>query len=467
MQRAQDRRPKPGAIADPVAAGVAADAAVLDPLASSSLEPVDPGPVDADPSTAPSIAAADEPLHVPGLLASVRRHPRLVRASALTSIAAGVVVFAVAGATLPLAGADSAPAQPKAVASYVPVPVSQIPPPLGPLLPAAGNGKAATAPRKAPAPAPSDPAAISGLAANGIPSVALNAYRVAAARMDNVDPGCHIGWWLIAGIGRVESDHGRFGGAVLHADGISTPRIIGPALDGKHWDYIPAPGNGLQLDGDAKYAHALGPMQFIPSTWAIYGADANGDGVADIFNINDAALGTARYLCAAGGDLSTLSGQTRAVLTYNHSSQYLAEVLALADAYRRGLRVTGIPIVGITKGGLPTVVDTGYVPPANPGAPTAVGGTSKSTAKKGGTSSPSKSPSKSPSTSSSPSTGGSSTGTRTPTSTAPSPTSSRTTSAPAPSGSSSPTPSPSKSTTTPTPSPSQSCSPLAHMLGWC
>src|SRR5262249_29118088 len=156
-------------------------------------------------------------------------------------------------------------------------------------------------------------------------------------------------------IGRVESDHGQFAGAVLHTDGISTPRIIGPALDGKVWDYIPAPGNGLALDGDAVYAHALGPMQFIPSTWAIYGADATGDGKADIFNINDAALGTARYLCAAGGDLRTPAGKVRAVLAYNHNDTYLAQVLALADAYHRGLRVTGIPIVGITKGGLPTL----------------------------------------------------------------------------------------------------------------
>ena len=79
-------------------------------------------------------------------------------------------------------------------------------------------------------------------------------------------------------------------------------------------DYIAAPPNGYALDGDAKYTHALGPMQFIPQTWASYGVDANGDGKADIFNINDAALGAARYLCAAGGDLRTESGRVRAVL---------------------------------------------------------------------------------------------------------------------------------------------------------
>src|SRR5581483_4161793 len=134
------------------------------------------------------------------------------------------------------------------------------------------------------------------------------------------------------------------------------------------------------LDGDAKYAHALGPMQFIPSTWAIYGTDANGDGKADVFNINDAALGAARYLCAAGGNLRTHAGQVAGVLAYNHSDQYLAQVLALADAYRRGIPVTGIP-VGITSGPLPKVTDTGYVPPANPGPPTAVDRTSGTTHK--------------------------------------------------------------------------------------
>jgi hypothetical protein len=158
---------------------------------------------------------------------------------------------------------------------------------------------------------------------------------------------------------------------VLHTDGTSTPRIIGPPLDGKHADFIPAPGNGMELDGDAVYAHALGPMQFIPSTWAGYGADANGDGQADIFNINDAALGAARYLCAAGGNLRTQDGKVRAVLAYNHNDQYLAQVLALANAYHLGVPVTGIP-VGILTGPLPKITDTGYIPPVNPGAPTAV-----------------------------------------------------------------------------------------------
>lgn len=311
-------------------------------------------------------------LPVPGVVAYLRRHPTLVTRAALGAIMAGVSVFAVAATLTPLAAADIA--APKAG-----------PPTAGavaPFLPMLSSAPAAPAVQKvlkrAPVhvkkTAPATHGVISGLAANGIPSVALNAYRVAAARMGNAAPGCGIDWALLAGIGREESDHGRFGGAVLHADGISTPPIIGPALDGVHWDYIPAPANGLALDGDAKYAHALGPMQFIPSTWGVYGTDANGDGKADIFNMNDAALSAARYLCAAGGNLRSHAGQVRAVLAYNHSDQYLAQVLALADAYRRGVTISGIP-QGITSGGLPTVTDTGYIPPANPGAPTAAGTT--------------------------------------------------------------------------------------------
>lgn len=158
---------------------------------------------------------------------------------------------------------------------------------------------------------------------------------------------------------------------MLHANGVSTPPIIGPALTGKVWDYIPAPANGLALDGDGVYAHALGPMQFIPSTWAEYGVSASGHGAPDIFNINDAALTAARYLCAAGGNLRTTAGQARAVLAYNHNGQYVAQVLALASAYRRGIPVTGIP-VGLISGALPPVNQTGATPPANPGGPTAV-----------------------------------------------------------------------------------------------
>jgi hypothetical protein len=310
----------------------------------------------------------------PGLAAMLRRSSKLKQRAAFGSIAAGAVVFVVASLTTPLADAGTSHHPSHRVDAQQDTNTD-----LGQLLPLAtdsatppaGDTALTSKPVHVAKPAPASAAVINSLAANGIPNMALNAYRVAAARMDHVDPGCGIDWALLAGIGRVESDHGRFGGAVFNADGTTTPKIIGPALDGKTWDYVPAPANGLALDGDAVYAHALGPMQFIPQTWAGYGADENGDGVADVFNIHDAALGAARYLCAAGGDLRTSAGQKQAVLTYNHSDEYLNLVLALADAYRRGVSVAGIPLVGNTSGTLSPVRSTD-VPPANPGKPIAV-----------------------------------------------------------------------------------------------
>jgi hypothetical protein len=365
----------------------------------------------------------------------------------VAAIAAGVTLFVIASLTAPLAAANL-------TASRRPAPVRvglDVPP-----LPAYSIDPSAPLalkvlkrdPTHVARPAPYSHGVISGLAANGIPQVALNAYRVAAARMDNVDPYCGIDWALLAGIGREESDHGRFAGAVLHADGVSTPPIIGPALDGIHWDYIPAPANGMALDGDAKYAHALGPMQFIPSTWAIYGTDANGDGHADLFNINDAALGAARYLCAAGGNLRTEQGQRRAVLAYNHSDQYLAQVLALADAYRRGIPITGIP-VGITSGPLPRITDTGYIPPANPGAPTATQHHTKHKKRHRAAASASPTPSRTP--------------TRAPTSTAKSSPPAGSTGSTGSGGGTSTSPAPSS----PTPSPTPTCGPLRHLLHQC
>jgi hypothetical protein len=157
---------------------------------------------------------------------------------------------------------------------------------------------------------------------------------------------------LLAGIGRVESNHGRFGGATLASDGTSTPRIIGPALDGKQFAFIRDTDHG-QWDGDTVQDRAVGPMQFIPATWRAYGADGNGDGVADPFNINDAALAAAHYLCVAGGNLSTDAGQRQAVMAYNHSDAYVNEVLGLAHAYASGIPVADIPLVGNTTAPVP------------------------------------------------------------------------------------------------------------------
>lgn len=151
------------------------------------------------------------------------------------------------------------------------------------------------------------------LASDGIPTTALQAYKAAAQRERTVSPACGLTWPLLAGIGRVESDHGRFAGAVLHTDGVSTPHIIGIPLNGNGTARITDTDHG-RLDGDLAFDRAVGPMQFIPSTWAGYGVDGNGDGAIDPFNLFDAAAAAAHYLCVAGGDLTTLAGQVRAGL---------------------------------------------------------------------------------------------------------------------------------------------------------
>jgi cell wall-associated NlpC family hydrolase len=79
-------------------------------------------------------------------------------------------------------------------------------------------------------------------------------------------------------------------------------------------------------------AGAVGWMQFMPSTWARWGIDANGDGVADPDNPTDAIFSAARYLVGCGGQFDI----AKAVYCYNHSQSYVSEVLRLAALYGRG-----------------------------------------------------------------------------------------------------------------------------------
>ncbi len=86
-------------------------------------------------------------------------------------------------------------------------------------------------------------------------------------------------------------------------------------------------------DAAGGWARALGPLQFIPSTWRQWAADGDGDGRADPQDLDDAALAAAHYLCASGGDLSTGAGWSAAIYSYNHSAAYVRSVYAAAQAY--------------------------------------------------------------------------------------------------------------------------------------
>jgi len=140
------------------------------------------------------------------------------------------------------------------------------------------------------------PAAAPTAAAGGIPAAYLAAYQQGAGRCPGLD------WPVLAGIGKVETDHGR------------SPTLVSSA-------------------------GALGPMQFLPATWTAYRIDANADGTADVYDIADAAAGAADYLCALGAGADLRGG----LIAYNcgntgpacqlASAVYAARVLVWAGRY--------------------------------------------------------------------------------------------------------------------------------------
>ena len=156
------------------------------------------------------------------------------------------------------------------------------------------------------------------------------AYRKAA---DALSDRCHLPFALLMAIGEVESSSLR--GRKLDAAHNVVPPVIGPQLSGGGFAAI-GDSDGGRLDGDSVWDRAVGPMQFIPGTWRLWGADGNGDGVADPQNVEDAALAAGRYLCAGGRDLSRQEHLEAAILSYNHSRRYLATVLDLYDSVMSG-----------------------------------------------------------------------------------------------------------------------------------
>ncbi|MEC3977346.1 lytic transglycosylase domain-containing protein [Amycolatopsis sp. H20-H5] len=167
-----------------------------------------------------------------------------------------------------------------------------------------------------------------------IPPRVLKAYVAAEKAQRSSTAKCHITWATLAAVGRIESKHGRHDGSSVDAQGLDTPPVIGPALDGSPGFQAVEDTDKGALDGDVTWDHAVGPMQFLPDTWRRQGVRASGDGAKpDPQNIDDAARTTARYLCNRGGDLGTPAGWWTAVLTYNASVSYGQEVFSNADAY--------------------------------------------------------------------------------------------------------------------------------------
>jgi soluble lytic murein transglycosylase-like protein len=123
----------------------------------------------------------------------------------------------------------------------------------------------------------------------GKPRTYRELYQAAARSC----PG--LSWQILAAIGQVESDHGV---------------NVGPSSAG-----------------------ALGPMQFMPGTWALWARDGDGDRKADIMNPYDAVYAAAAFLCHDGAGRGGADLE-RAIFAYNHADWYVKEVLALARLYR-------------------------------------------------------------------------------------------------------------------------------------
>ncbi|MER5308000.1 lytic transglycosylase domain-containing protein [Streptomyces sp. NPDC002773] len=181
--------------------------------------------------------------------------------------------------------------------------------------------------------APTNLPVITGPAEAGIPATVFSAYQRAEQSIRSTNPGCNLPWQLLAGIGKVESGQAR--GGQVDANGTTFTPILGPALNGVGFAKITDTDQGA-YDGDRTHDRAVGPMQFIPSTWATWGQDANSDGKKDPNNIYDAAQAAGLYLCADDRNLALKADLDRAVLSYNRSREYLNTVLSWFEYYQRG-----------------------------------------------------------------------------------------------------------------------------------
>ncbi|MDN3263961.1 C40 family peptidase [Streptomyces sp. CSDS2] len=194
-----------------------------------------------------------------------------------------------------------------------------------------------------------------GGSAADIPARMLAAYKKAAAQVGRYAPKCQgMHWPVLAGIAKVESNHAI--GRDIADNGDIRPKIYGALLNGSgqggNTTVFPDTDGG-KWDGSGHGERAVGPFQFLPSTWESIGKDANGDRVADPHNADDAALGAAIYLCG-GRDLTKRPQLKAAILQYNHSDEYLANVLGWIDQYTAA---TEGPDLKDLSGKVRTVID--------------------------------------------------------------------------------------------------------------
>lgn len=264
---------------------------------------------------------------------------------AATAAVGAVVVPSTVRAPRPVAVDDTAtdrPAVPSGVATTgVPVlpgataptlPLGGFPPggvaPTGPIAPTAAGR---------PADALGDWARVTGTKV-GISPIAMQAYGYAELVLAQTNRSCQLSWTTLAAIGYVESRHGQAEGATLGPDGRAVPEIIGDPLDGKGGRSLIRDTDGGLFDRDTVYDRAIGPMQFIPTTWEQVGADADNDGRKDPHDLDDTALAAANYLCQGGRNMTIPGDWWGAILSYNDVRRYAQDVFDKAHEYGRASR---------------------------------------------------------------------------------------------------------------------------------
>ncbi|MGH4023610.1 MAG: lytic transglycosylase domain-containing protein [Pseudonocardiaceae bacterium] len=207
-----------------------------------------------------------------------------------------------------------------------------------------------------------------------IPPPALMAYRRAESALALQQPDCKVSWTLLAGLGRVISDHGS---GSLDAGGNSTRPILGPPLDGSPGLANIRDTDTGRLDNDTVWDRAAGPMQIIPTVWRRVGGDSDGDGYGSPHNIFDSALAAGRYVCEGDANLTDVTEQAKAVFRYQRSDLFVRSVMAWAQAY--GPRLVPSPAPGpvlppVEK--IPPLAKTppppGMLPRGEPQAPVSV-----------------------------------------------------------------------------------------------
>ena len=166
----------------------------------------------------------------------------------------------------------------------------------------------------------------SEFAIEDIPPQLLGHYRAASSSC----PG--LPWTVLAAIGKVESNHGRFGGSEVAENGEVSPHILGPLLDGSLIGTIAIPlgAGGSPWHTHTVFDRGLGPMQFLTDTFRSVGVDGNGDGEATPHNAIDAIHSAPVYLCNGEEELTDVR---HAVFRYNRADVYVDAVMDLAARY--------------------------------------------------------------------------------------------------------------------------------------